>query len=422
MFVADSLYGGTALPDWVSSLLLTPEVQRLRGIRLINSSSPSLAELSDARRYTHTLGVVRLALASMAAQGASVSQTGLLVSAAICHDLGTPPFGHLFEYLLRAMTGWSHEFAVQSILEGTYRPEKQYHQIIKGRQLALGKTLASLDIDPLVVSEIARGRGSLGCLISGSLDLDNVDNVFRMAHLLGLPTEAGGESAIGLAGHLRAEDDRLSIERGGIEMVHRWIKTRRLVYEVLAFDETNLKGQAMLTDCLTAALKSEEIHDDHWFWTDEWLLYKLEGFEDTKDLAERFISGDLYETVFIGWYDVGRGETDWRHPDRRSELENALSTELGLPCSPYVFYDSGTFSKHLDLMLSGGGTIDDLVETTTSQSSIVAVFTPRRRVPQSAAAGARKVLEQFGFPISSLQPIPDKRGLYGLPGQVSLPV
>ena len=420
MFVADSLYGGATLPRWVGSLLLTPEVQRLRGIRLINSSSPSLAALSDARRYTHTLGVVRLALASLTAQQASRHEGRALVSAAICHDLGTPPFGHLFEYLLSAMTGWSHEHVVRSILEGTYRKEGLYHQILPGRQLALGRALRDHEIDPALVAAFARGEGTLGPLVAGSLDLDNIDNVFRMAHLLGVPAP-GGPAAMALAASLEVHDRKLVIAREALKLLGAWAATRRLVYEILAFDETNLKGQTMLTDCLTMAMTSEEIGPDHWFWTDEWLLYKLETFDDTKNIVQRFIVGDLYETVFIGWYQIKKGDVDLRHPSQRAVLKDALESHLKLPCSPYVFYDTGTFSKHLDVEVVGANDINELLGTTTSRSSIVAVFTPRRKVPPTASAAAREVLEQFGFPPTALLPIPDKASLYELPGQAPLP-
>jgi len=421
MFTADSLYGGTTLSDWVTSLLLTPEVQRLRGIRLINSSSPSLAALSDARRYTHTLGVVRLALAALPSQAVTDTDGRTLLAAAICHDLGTPPFGHLFEYLLSATTGWSHESVVQSILEGTYRKEGLYHQIIPGRQLKLGRVLGEHGINVKTVASFARGEGVLGPLVAGSLDLDNIDNVFRMAHLLGLPAP-GGDLAMSLAASLVVQEGRLAVRPEALDLVSAWAQTRRNVYGVLAFDETNLKGQTMLTDCLISGMESREIGPDHWFWTDELLLYKLAQFQGTKDLVQRFISGDLYSTVYTGWYGIEKGTTDWRHPSHRAELTSALEQELGFPCSPYVFYDFGTFSKHLDIDVIGGGDINELVNTSTSRSSIVAVFTARRKVPATASIASRKLLEQFGFPATALQPIPDKESLYGLPGQASLHV
>ncbi|CAN5449361.1 HD domain-containing protein [soil metagenome] len=421
MFTADPLYGATDLPGWTTKLLLTPEVQRLRGIRLINSSSPSLAALSDARRYTHTLGVIRLTLKCLPALGASYDDRRALVVAAMCHDLGTPPFGHVFEYLLSAMTGWSHEDIVQSILEGNYRHEGKYHQIMLGRQLALGRELVDAGIEPRVVAGLARGEGGLGKLVSGSLDLDNIDNVFRMAMLLGLPGR-GGRVATELAESLQIGDRGVTIPANAIGLLECWATTRRLVYEVLAFDETNLKGQAMLTDCLTAALASGDIVPENWFWTDERLLYKLEQHNNTKDIVQRFIVGDLYETIFVGWYNLSKGPTDWRHPAQRKVLQDALEAELGFPCSPYVFYDNGTFSKSLDLHISGLGTASEVLGMTTSRSTIVAVFTPRQKVAARARRAAMRVLDELGFSSEALQAPPNKASIYGLLGQTTLPL
>jgi HD superfamily phosphohydrolase len=421
MFVADSLYGGTTLPGWISSLLLTPEVQRLRGIRLINSSSPSLAALSDARRYTHTLGVVHLALVSLESQTATKGDARALICAAICHDLGTPPFGHLFEYLLSAMAGWSHEYVVRSILDATYRREGPYHQITPGHQLGLGKALRDLDIEPATVAGLARGEGVLGPLVAGSIDLDNVDNVYRMAHLLGLPSD-GRQSAMRLAASLHVRGGRLAVTRESLGLLASWATIRRRVYEVLAFDETNLKGQSMLTDCLTTAMAEGQIGPEDWFWTDEWLLYKLATFDGTKDIVQRFIAGDLYETVYVGWYKTGKGAVDWRHPVRRAELQKELEAQLKMPCSPYVFYDNGTFSKQLDVDVIGGGDVNEILGTKRSHSAIVAVFTPRRKVPPGSSAASRDVLDGIGFPAISLQRVPDKASIYGLPGQAALPL
>lgn len=419
MFTADTLYGATDLPEWTTRLLLTPEVQRLRGIRLINSSSPSLAALSDARRYTHTLGVIRLALHCLPFQGVSVEDQRALVAAAMCHDLGTPPFGHVFEYLLSAMTGWSHEGVVHSILEGTYRDEGRYHQIMLGRQLALGGALRDCGIGTSAVSDLARGRGGLGRLVSGSLDLDNIDNVFRMAMLLGLPTP-NGHIAMDLAASLIANEQSVTVMPEGLDLVASWARTRRLVYEVLAFDETNLTGQAMLTDCLTIGMETGEINVDHWYWTDERLLYKLEQSNSTKDIAQRFNVADLYKTIFVGWYDIPKGELDWRHPDNRKVLREALETQLKIPCSPYVFYDNGTFSKALDLQIQGQGLASEVLGMTTSRSTIVAVFTPRHAVPSKAKVDTISLLGDLGFPPDALKQLPDRASIYGLHGQSAL--
>lgn len=403
------------LPDWLDDLLLTADVQRLRGIRLINSTSPSLTSISDARRYTHTLGVVRLAFESSRRSGLRPTEEKALVASAVCHDLATPPFGHLFEYLLSVLYGWSHEREVLAILERRYSPVGEHQQIIRGREASLGAVLEGHGISAQDVAEIVTGEGPLGPLIAGSLDLDNVDNVFRMAHLLGMRHDPA--SALALAGALYLEGERLHLRSSGAEAIHTWTETRRRVYDLLAFDPTNLKAQAMLTEAIIDAMACGSVKVDHWFWSDERLLNKLTDTLTSKQTATRLISGDLFETIFIGWYDQPMGDLDWRDPRRLGELKRHLESETQLPCTPYVFYDRGTFSKTLDIDLP----IDcPPLGTTTSESTIVGVFTSRTDVPRRATGAARGALDELGFNSSQLQQIPDKQRLYGLPGQATL--
>ena len=62
--VHDCIFGSFELPSYLDSLLTTPEFRRLSEVRLININSPSLSSLSETKRYSHTLGVLRLALAN----------------------------------------------------------------------------------------------------------------------------------------------------------------------------------------------------------------------------------------------------------------------------------------------------------------------------------------------------------------------
>lgn len=415
MFVADSLYGGMVLPEWLDDIVLTADVQRLRGIRLINSTSPSLTSLSDARRYTHTLGVVRLATEASRASHLTPAEEHALLAAAVCHDLATPPFGHLFEYLLSATLGWSHEREVLALLERRYSGLGENHQIMRGHQARLGEVLEQHDISPKHVADIVTGQDPLGPLIAGSLDLDNVDNVFRMAHLLGMRHDPA--SALALAGALGLAEGRLHLRASGTEAIHTWAATRRHVYELLAFDPTNLKAQAMLTEAIVAAMAAGHVHEEHWTWSDEQLLHVLGEELESKTTALRLAAGQLFETVFIGWYDQPRGDIDWRHPDRLAELKALLEAETRMPCTPYVFYDRGTFSKAVDIDLPPGCAP---LASETSSSTIVGVFTSRNEASKRATVAARGMLDEIGFHSSGLKRIPDRDGLYELPGQVTL--
>src|SRR5438046_4367179 len=108
MNVRDPIYGSFDIKERWQPLLSSPEVRRLSQIRLLNTSTPSLATLGELRRYSHTLGVLHLCNSSHLSGYTEAERDALFVSV-LLHDIGTPPFGHLMEYHLKERTGWSHE-------------------------------------------------------------------------------------------------------------------------------------------------------------------------------------------------------------------------------------------------------------------------------------------------------------------------
>lgn len=160
MYFADHLYPPTELPAWLDHLWSSPEVQRLRQVRLVNAASPTIAALSDVRRFSHLLGVAALAVRSERTVVDLAGDDGFrnLLAAAVLHDIGTPAFGHLFEYLLNAQSGWSHESMILEILRGTYSRSAIHHQIYAGRRPSVANALERLEIDPGEVDRLIRGR------------------------------------------------------------------------------------------------------------------------------------------------------------------------------------------------------------------------------------------------------------------------
>ncbi len=104
MMIVDPIYGRFSLREQVKTLCMTPEVRRLSQIRLLNTLSPTLATLGEIRRYSHTLGVLFLASQSKFLGDVTVREA--FAASVLLHDIGTPPFGHLFEYHLRERLSW----------------------------------------------------------------------------------------------------------------------------------------------------------------------------------------------------------------------------------------------------------------------------------------------------------------------------
>lgn len=425
MIAADPLFGPIDVPDWIDRILLAPEVQRLREVRLINTTTPHLAALSDTRRYTHTLGVLYLALRVHPRLGAFTrEERDALLIAAVLHDVGTPPFAHLFEYLLKAMSGWTHEGMLRHIVAGDFSPQGKYAQLYYDNQLALGRLLEDRPEETRLAVDYVEGRGSLAPLIAGRLDLDNIDNVYRMCSLLGFRPDI--HDALELADALTVEGGSIRIPVSAFESLERWRHWRRRAYEVLAFDESSLQGQAMLTDALSIAMRLNLLTEANWAMTDEQLLIFLHKkgrqYPALKGLIQRFTVGDFYDTLFIGWYSTAQLSKDLRLPDNREALRDALEAELRIPCCPYVFYDNGTFEKEIPVTIVRPDAAASRVIGSTSKSTLVSVFTPRRgKKSRRTKEAVISVLEDYGLQPHQLQSIPTKQSVYDLPEQFELP-
>src|SRR6267142_6216558 len=190
----DPLYGPMDFSSELAELISTPIVQRLRGIRLSNIDSVAMPGLSGITRYEHSLGTLYVASRTRAAM--SLPQTDRLVlhAAALLHDSLIPGLGHLVEEALDyADTKLDHETYWDTLLSRTDPDEigGAEFQIYLGKQSGLEKW-AEKHLGPAsdnrfgdLISAI-RGEGRWGKCISGAMDVDNLDNVIRVAFHLGL--------------------------------------------------------------------------------------------------------------------------------------------------------------------------------------------------------------------------------------------
>ena len=348
MIVHDPLYGRFAVPRYLSSLILTPEVRRLSQVRLLNTLSPSIATFGELRRYSHTLGVLYLCEKNRS-PGYSEEERRALGASVLLHDVGTPPFGHLLEYHLRETRGWTHEGIIKAVLWGHHAPENRAHQIFGGRTLEFRSALKTSGISVELVEQIITGQHPLSILLFGTIDLDNLDNVSRMAWALGI--QARPALAVELASALMAGRDSrlwLSINQW-LESVRHWSALRRSVYEVLVFDPPTVSSQAVLSEAIDIALKRGLLSEDDWSHSDEGLLELLRSDPEIKDIVNREYLGRLPSLAFCV-QTLGRLE-DLKLEDRasaRSIVEDVLRVEFPKErVLGYVFIDRGTFEKEL---------------------------------------------------------------------------
>lgn len=393
MKIFDPLYGDFHIPDFLQPLILAPEVRRLMGVRLLNAPSPTLPTLSEIRRFSHTLGVLRLAL-SNAHVGLTDNEVKAFAAAILIHDAATPPFAHLVEYHLKDQKGWDHESALPGLLTGHEFADNVSHQILPGEAIKFERICIAAKIDFELVLSIVRKQHRASSLLFGTLDFDNLDNVLRMAWALGLKVSSAPildiarSIAVGINGEfLLSEALRPA--------VINWTAIRKAVYEVLVFDETTVATQAVLTKAIRVLFAQRDSDDIHWTSRDSDLIETLSQSPLTKELMLRHFNEDIPRAVFTLRMEGSLKDYGFASREDAIELiENQAKETLEL-ASPfgYVFVDRGAFSKRIDCL--DPSTRKGWSEGFSSNSVVFYCFVPRRaRLSANAIVSFQKALKQ----------------------------
>jgi len=356
MKIFDPLYGEFQLSALSSVLATAPEVRRLSQIRLLNSLTPTLSTLGELRRYAHTLGVLHLFSHWRKTAGVSHSNKELdaLEVAIILHDVATPPFGHLFEYLLKEELGWDHETAAVDTFLQKHVQEDAGHQIFAGKTPRVMMMASRLNVDIDLVLEILRKRHPLHHLIFGSIDFDNIDNVWRMAWSLGFSMQRADASELAKALSVN-KCGHLTVTKKSLPLLETWAKLREKVYEVLIFDHATVASQAILTEALRLAMRAGYVTTEDWTLTDEQLLECLVTNKQTRRMISDDYLGMLPRpllTLKIDWQDSAFFSLP--RLTIQSAVEQLLNEMTTAKWHVYVFKERGSFSKKLNLLYDTG--------------------------------------------------------------------
>jgi uncharacterized protein len=350
-YVLDALYGPIRFPDYVWEIAFCPEIQRLREVRLSNINSLRFTGGANVNRYEHSLGVAYLAQLCTQKMWFGVDER-LIILAALLHDVGTAPFGHSVQYALENQ-GYKHE-SLYNILTGECSPQQSEYPYrhIPTEQIYLGERLRVREIlskDELKqIDQLVSGHGTLGPLISGSLDLDNLDNVYRLSYHMGLVRS--GNSPLSLAQVLYIEDGKLLVPQNALPLIEEWGQLRRRLYGFLLLDQAEFSAKCMLQDALEQASKDTET-SLIWRDVDFELVNKLLcGPDEVARIASRLMLGNLYGCAGVFSTSVTHIHRQLlKDPSERHSLEGILSD-----------YVRSFGSSHYKNALVGLHTIEDV--------------------------------------------------------------
>ena len=156
------------------------------------------------------------------------------------------------------------------------------------------------------------------------MDLDNIDNVFRLAYHIG--TSRDTETPLKLARSMWVDSGALKISREAVSLVEQWQAVRKRLYEFLLLNPDEFSAKCMLERALTESASGEEFL---WHDVDFELVKRLAaGSSNSSSLASRLMVGKLYGC--LGVYASSDIECHERlaPSGERKDLESALSGAL----------------------------------------------------------------------------------------------
>ena len=327
-YIMDVLYGQVRLPTYLWRILPSPELQRLREVRLCNINSLCLTGGANINRYEHAIGTAHLALESLKNWPTLVpreSQSHIAL-AALLHDINSGAFGHSVQYVIDS-EGFEHEAVGHMFAAIDSSPGFSYQQAaFEAVFFGMPKRLHTLlDVETAkAISELVAGGGEYGALICADMDVDNIDNVFRLAYHIG--TSRDTRTPLRLAQSMWVDSGEVTISRQAVALVERWQLVRKRLYEFLLLNPDEFSAKCMLEQALTGSAPED---DFLWHDVDFELVTRLAaGSSDNSFLASRLMLGNLYGC--LGVYassDIGCHERLAPDADRK-RLESALSTAL----------------------------------------------------------------------------------------------
>jgi HD superfamily phosphohydrolase len=286
----------------LEDLLSSPEVGRMRNLRLMNFDVPLIQELGSAKRLPHSIGVCYLAqeigLRSLKSQKA----LSTLMVAGLLHDAAIPPYGHLVEATLKKRNpDFDHSKILGQLLHGTYHETNSYHQIVPGRSLRLRSILDKYDIDPEKVLDLVRPHGGVGTAISAQVDLDNLDNVHRMARLVGW--DGAQENLRTIVNDVQIDSEfHLTFGSSAVSALETWQDLRQRLYTMIIAHPEAVAQNSFQSDLVRMAIDSGVMSPENWYLNEPQFEERLRGNPDTRALADQLLAGSRYKLIDYVWF------------------------------------------------------------------------------------------------------------------------
>ncbi len=274
-FIRDSVHGDLQLEEFEVSLADTPEIQRLRRIKQLGFTYLVYPGANHSR-FEHSIGTMYLASRLALNLELDEDTQTLVRSCALLHDAGHGPFSHVSEGVIDS----SHEELTSKLIK-----ESQLGDILSEK----------FSINEII--KVISGKGPLGQMISGELDVDRMDYLLRDSYYTGV---AYGVIDVERLIFNMKLDDGLILQSKGVQAAESMLLARYFMYPSVYQHHTTRIVNSMFRRCLKKLLEKKVITASEIYNYDDTDV--ISGARSQKgyinDIISRIDTRKLYKRVY----------------------------------------------------------------------------------------------------------------------------
>ncbi len=306
-FIRDSVHGNLKVDEFEVRLIDTPQIQRLRRIKQLGFTY-LVYPGANHTRFEHSIGTMYLSSKLANHLGLDQHQKRMLRISAILHDSGHGPFSHVSE----------------RVIANTH--EELTSQLIKNSEL--GDILKeAFNLKEII--EIIGGKGSLGQIISGELDVDRMDYLLRDSHYTGV---AYGVIDVERLIYNMVLEDNLMLKRKGVQAAESMLLARYFMYPSVYQHHTTRIINSMFRRCLYKLFEMKLVNPEEIYLYDDLDIISTARAQKgyVQDIIKRLDNRSLFKTVYsLKLDEISHPQTIFQITEKEiSDIEREISEDL----------------------------------------------------------------------------------------------
>lgn len=283
----------------------------------MNFKSLSMLPLTSISRLEHTIGLAYLAQLFALNNKLGTSFSNDLLIAALYHDVNCGSFGHSVEWAINRYTRFDHEEEAVWLSKADFHPYfRNLPRFIEMPGIRDFKFGNKYEPDFKRVYQIIKGESTF-VINNKGIDLDNIDNVFRMAYYLGIaPKETAMPVNLVESLMIKKGIDNFVIKKEKANLINVWHRLRSTVYHKFIYSKEYMAFEHLVFRLVCEFSKNVDKDgvSNLFHFTDESLVWnftdKKNYSKSVNEIAKKILLHDLpYSYAILRSKDLDKKES-----------------------------------------------------------------------------------------------------------------